>query len=100
MGQVLKRNASNSWMEFLVKVEGEEGPQNVCGLCGNTGELDTTGNTRDPSGQIRVGVRAHCVCPNGRKLKVSQGKKKWGGNSVLSHDSDCQPMANELGWQE
>ena len=39
-----------------------------CGLCGNRGIVDTIGTAFTASGKPN-GVRAHCICPNGRRMK-------------------------------
>jgi hypothetical protein len=64
------------WQEFL----GPDAPyysdisplgaKNVhCGLCGNTGVIDTRLRVLTPLGQP-CGVRRFCICPNGRALKA------------------------------
>ena len=50
-----------TWFEFL-------GHHSCCGLCGNSGVVDTRGKVETPSGED-CGVRAFCICPNGRTLK-------------------------------
>lgn len=56
------------FMEFLSpKVD-------VCGLCGNSGVLDTRG-VRSPLG-VECGVVAYCICPNG--CKIFDVKKRRG----------------------
>lgn len=98
MGKVLKRNVSNSWLEYTVAVEvGQEEPVNVCGLCANEGILDTTGNVRYNGSS--AGVRAYCICPVGRAKKKADQEKKWGGSSVMEHDPDANPVAQNLGWE-
>lgn len=47
---------SELWVEFL--------HHNLCGLCGNTGVVDTIG-LRTPAG-VHCGVVRACICPNGR----------------------------------
>lgn len=65
--------ASDLWLEFL----GPDTPyafhgtpmQNChCGLCGNSGIIDTRFTLVTPAGQP-CGVRRFCICPNGRKMK-------------------------------
>jgi hypothetical protein len=68
------------WKEFL----GPDAPyydaldnelKNVhCGLCGNTGVIDTRGKVLTPAG-APCGVRRFCICPNGRALKKSHSGK-------------------------
>lgn len=51
-----------SWTEFL-------NPQyKMCGLCGNTGIIDTRDSATSPVG-IKTGGLHYCVCPNGRALR-------------------------------
>lgn len=55
---------ADTWLEFL-------GPPNVeshCGLCGNTGIVDTRDKVTSSYGD-ECGVRAYCLCPNGRIIK-------------------------------
>lgn len=40
----------------------------LCGLCGNHGYIDTVGKLFSPAG-IQCGVRAPCICANGRAIK-------------------------------
>ncbi len=55
------------WEEFL------GGPaENLCGLCGNTGIIDTRGLVRTPAG-VSCGVRRWCICPNGRACMEQVG---------------------------
>lgn len=44
-----------------------------CGICGNWGIIDTRGKVFTPAG-VECGMRAFCICPNGRALK-RQGVK-------------------------
>lgn len=48
------------WLEFV--------RQNLCGLCGNTGIIDTRETAVSPAG-VHCGDRFHCICPNGRAMK-------------------------------
>lgn len=43
-------------------------PKGICGLCGNSGRIDTTESALSPDGHP-VGGRFWCICPNGRALK-------------------------------
>lgn len=54
----------DTWLEFL----GPPGIESYCGLCGNTGIVDTRGKAKTPTGDD-CGVRACCICPNGRAIK-------------------------------
>jgi hypothetical protein len=55
----------DTWLEFLGP---RRGVASCCGLCGNSGVVDTRGKVRTPTGED-CGVRAYCICPNGRTLK-------------------------------
>lgn len=57
------------WEEFIVFVSIpplEKVP--ICGLCGNTGRIDTRGRAKTATG-IDCGVLGYCICPNGRAMK-------------------------------
>jgi len=58
------------WEEFTVEVYnphiGHKIP--ICGLCGNSGVIDTTTTAR--CFDKYVGIKSFCICPNGRKLKT------------------------------
>jgi hypothetical protein len=60
---VKKPDADELWLEFL-----SQGPSQACGLCGNSGIVDTRGLVRTAAG-YECGVRAFCICPNGRAMK-------------------------------
>lgn len=71
-----KITAKNLWLEFLVQVRaphlnGHEIP--LCGLCGNTGKIDTRSIVKSPTG-IPCGIKAFCICPNGRAFKKAHTK--------------------------
>ena len=51
----------NLWYEFA----DENG---LCGLCGNKGVIDNRGKVKSSAGVSR-GVKAFCICPNGRAMK-------------------------------
>lgn len=59
---------NDTWLEFL----GPPGVESCCGLCGNSGVIDTRGKVTDPRGND-CGVRIHCICPNGRAIKQFSG---------------------------
>jgi hypothetical protein len=71
-----KSSESELWKEFLVEAPP---PKNtslesvpVCGLCGNTGIVETSART--PYG-APCGVRKPCICPNGRSEKEKEKKR-------------------------
>ncbi len=41
----------------------------LCGLCANSGIVNTTGTLRTPKGSRHSGIRTFCICPNGRAMK-------------------------------
>jgi hypothetical protein len=52
------------WLEFL-----DEKHVGHCGLCGNSGVVNThTANVKTPTG-LKVGVKTYCICPNDRAMK-------------------------------
>lgn len=50
------------WREFA------DAEHENCGLCGNTGVIDTRGRLETPAG-VPCGVLRFCLCPNGRAWK-------------------------------
>lgn len=52
----------NLWWEFLHPIK------HLCGLCGNRGIIDTVGKVQSNAG-VSCGIRAFCICPNGRAMK-------------------------------
>ena len=68
----------DTWLEFLgpSSVQTRGGRQAYCGLycglCGNSGVVDTRGKVVSPRGED-CGVRAFCICPNGRSIKHDLG---------------------------
>ncbi len=66
---------SDLWEEFLISVPAPQGLRNtietilVCGLCGNTGIVET--HVKTPYGEP-CGVQQYCICPNGRSMKRSK----------------------------
>jgi hypothetical protein len=60
----------DTWLEFLKPRS--DGVGGCCGLCGNSGIVDTRGKVKSPRGDD-CGVRAYCICPNGRAIKQASG---------------------------
>lgn len=59
----------DTWLEFL----GPASDKSCCGLCDNSDIVDTRGKVTSPTGGD-CGVRAYCICPNGRVIKhLSEG---------------------------
>lgn len=48
------------WLEHYLNVV-----VGLCGLCGNTGLIDTRGRAVSPAGVDAGGIH-YCVCPNGQ----------------------------------
>lgn len=71
----MKSKTSNKqlWFEFINK--------NVCGLCGNSGFIDTRG-VKNPLG-VECGIRSFCICPNGRVFKKQKEVFSTGHESVM-----------------
>ncbi len=58
--------ARDIWLEFLT-------PEQMCGLCGQSGVIDTRPlNLHTPAG-TPCGVKRYCICPNGRALLAARG---------------------------
>ena len=57
-----KRILRNYWEKYYLNKN-----VNLCGLCGNTGIIDTSQTAISPSG-IKSGGTFYCICPNGRQL--------------------------------
>lgn len=56
------------WFEFDVEVTRPDGLKiTVCGLCGNTGMVDTTSTAK--CFDKPAGIKTFCICPNGRLMK-------------------------------
>jgi len=58
----------NLWEEYYFELSKDNGTTiKICGLCGNSGVLNTINSAfwNDKS----VGVKRYCICPNGRYLK-------------------------------
>lgn len=62
--------AKDLWKEFTVYVKHPEIGFDIplCGLCGNSGYVDTT-NTAKCWGNVPAGIKTYCICPNGRSNK-------------------------------
>jgi hypothetical protein len=73
----------DTWLEFL----GPPGNRSWCGLCGNSGVVDTRGKAVSPRSED-CGVRAYCICPNGRM-------RKHQSNGVLPPEEVSGRMAEE-----
>lgn len=58
----LAQKDEDLWLEFVGK--------NHCGLCGNSGVIDTRGKIKTAAG-FECGVRQFCICPNGRAWKAN-----------------------------
>ena len=50
----------------------------VCGLCGNSGTVDTRYSAKNPQGSP-VGIKTFCFCPNGQVNRTldTQAKDDW-----------------------
>lgn len=48
-------------------------PNQMCGLCGQSGIIDTRGKLFTPAG-VECGVRVTCICPNGQSLEKQRYK--------------------------
>jgi len=58
---ISKEQMANLWLsEFVVR--------DHCGLCGNTGRINTIGRAITPAG-FHCGAVFDCICPNGRAIR-------------------------------
>ena len=55
---------------YWVVNEGEHG---FCGLCGNTGIVET--NPKNPYTQTKQNFKSYCICPNGQCSRDGDTKK-------------------------
>ena len=62
--QVPRLDSNDLWLEYL--------NAGACGLCGQSGKVDTRGRVKSPAGE-ECGVLRYCICPNGRWLKQRNG---------------------------
>lgn len=79
------------WWEYTtyVYIDGEHVIP-ACGLCGNTGIINTLQSVK--SLQQHCGLIAYCICPNGRaKKRAETDQPKWGGTSVLTKEGAICP---------
>lgn len=63
--------AMGLWDEFM----GPASNPTHCGLCGNSGIIDTVGKIQTAA-VYECGIRAPCLCPNGRAIKRHQERDK------------------------
>ena len=68
--------AKDLWEEFIVEVMREDIGFKIplCGLCGNSGIVDTM--TTAKWDNKSVGVKTYCICPNGRTMKNKERLKR------------------------
>ncbi len=66
--------AEDLWQEFIVNVNYSGISVPMCGLCGNHGFIDTTLYVKTPAG-YSCGIKAPCICPNGRSIKHQRERK-------------------------
>lgn len=66
---------NDTWLEFLGPLARPPGVGACCGLCGNSGIVDTRGKVNSPIGKD-CGVLAFCICPNGRARASSTTRAK------------------------
>lgn len=73
------------WMEFTVQVYNDDIKMDIplCGLCGNTGIVDTLNSAVSPAG-VKCGIKAFCICPNGRVKRKTWKGSKYGESSDIN----------------
>lgn len=66
---ILDTDMNKLWEEYIVQVYSEELGMEIplCGLCGGFGIVDTTNSAKWK--EKPAGIKACCICPNGRNLK-------------------------------
>lgn len=74
------------WLEFI--------NHDHCGLCGNTGVIDTRSTVVTNAG-VKCGVRAYCICLNGRAMKEQRADlERWpmprGKQTTMAEDIAAQ----------
>lgn len=66
---ITKNQLADFWSENYVSFRDWEGlPLGHCGICGNSGVIDTRGKVFTAAG-VECGMRTYCICPNGQALK-------------------------------
>lgn len=78
----------DAWEEYTVYPHADHLDCKIpmCGLCANSGIIDTTKSAIWNGKEI--GVVVYCICPNGRAKKKRTKQAKWGGNSVIRTGKD------------
>lgn len=88
------------WEEFLCHGKfydgGRELEFHLCGLCGNTGIVDTVGKVMSPAGVV-CGVKTYCICPNGRAMKPKENKKRNRKGELLNYWVGWNEYSNRVG---
>lgn len=79
----------NMWLMYLDQKHA------LCGLCGNTGIINTLGSAISPAG-IMCGVSKPCICPNGQaRLRAAsqeqpQTPREGGESDAVSSDHESR----------
>lgn len=86
------------WEEFIIRRSDDrfEPPNNfitLCGLCGNSGIIDTS-KTAEHYDKM-VGIVGYCICPNGRARKKRFAPKKPGSVVTTKADGGAYPWEEE-----
>lgn len=69
---ISKKALYDFWRSEYLGGEGQWGPCH-CGICGNSGVIDTRGKAYTAAG-VHCGIKAFCICPNGRAWKRGGAK--------------------------
>ena len=69
------------WMEFVSPISNI-----LCGLCGNTGEVDTRKSAASPTG-MRCGMKTFCLCPHGPSREKGRGSTKKSSEVMMQYQS-------------
>jgi len=87
---ITKKQMADLWFAEFVS------PNHHCGLCGNSGVIDTRGKVFTAAG-VECGVKAYCICPNGRSLRraMPQTQPCREHSKATEHPSLADPQATQ-----
>lgn len=87
----MKNKSHKLYWEYTVFVDRKPiGTIPLCGLCANSGVIDTTKSAIWSMMQQSVGVVAYCICPNGRVM--SKKSRAQHGSAIISTVTPEGPM--------
>ena len=59
-----------------------------CGLCGNSGIIDTRGRAITGAG-LDVGIKTYCLCANGQAMRTSDSEEKKKEEEIQKQYENC-----------